>query len=192
MRLIICGDQKWTDRKLIEEQITLLKPGTVIMHGNAKGADTIAGELANNRHLKVFPFPALWGLHGKSAEAKRNQRMLDEGEPTNIHAYHDNLKDSKGTKDMVEKALNVELPVTLFSHKNPEGKKLEKEKETKTGRQWERHFETKVIDADGWKDIPFKTRITKENFALRWLASICEQPPSPKLLKLIQAIKEEK
>jgi len=42
--------------------------------------------------------------------------MLDEGKPTYVLAFHDNLAESKGTKDMVTRAKKAGIPVEVWSH----------------------------------------------------------------------------
>ena len=42
MRVLICGDRHWTDRKLIEDFIKTQH--TIIIQGGAGGADSIAKE----------------------------------------------------------------------------------------------------------------------------------------------------
>lgn len=52
MRLLICGSRSWMDRQLIKQAIIeWWIPVTVIIHGGARGADTLAGEIAEE--LKI-------------------------------------------------------------------------------------------------------------------------------------------
>jgi hypothetical protein len=41
--------------------------------------------------------------------------MLSQGKPTEVHAFHNDLGHSKGTKDMVEKAERAGIPVTVHT-----------------------------------------------------------------------------
>lgn len=48
-----------------------------IVHGDARGADTV-GKLYGNRHgYEVMAFPAKWDMYGKSAGYIRNSEMYD-------------------------------------------------------------------------------------------------------------------
>jgi hypothetical protein len=106
----------------------------VVMSGLAKGADSIAKQWCQDSPLhgplikpedydyltgwqpdvhaapdecgvQFLGYPADWGHYKQGAGPVRNQQMLDEGHPTLVLAFHDSLqKDSKGTKDMVERA----------------------------------------------------------------------------------------
>jgi hypothetical protein len=112
-----------------------MHPDLVIVHGAARGADTAAGVLAGVNDVPVEEFPAYWNcqqyeihtgrpcytedghaaVHGRPAGVIRNQRMLDEGRPNEVYAYHSDLAASKGTKDMVRRANEQGIPVILRS-----------------------------------------------------------------------------
>jgi hypothetical protein len=78
---------------------------TVLIHGAAKGADAIADAYGRYRHWTVHREPALWFEHGRAAGPIRNQRMLTRWQPDVHHAFHDDLNHSKGTRDMVIRAI---------------------------------------------------------------------------------------
>jgi hypothetical protein len=50
-----------------------------IIHGDAKGVDTMAAEHGRARGLVVIPMPAQWERHGKPAGMIRNRHMLAVG-----------------------------------------------------------------------------------------------------------------
>lgn len=81
MRVIVCGGRNYDDRKTMDRIMVALfadGPWTVV-HGDARGADRMAGELANWYGLTVEAFPADWDALGKSAGPDRNRRMLAAG-----------------------------------------------------------------------------------------------------------------
>jgi hypothetical protein len=64
--------------------------------------------------LRVEEYPAQWHRYGQAAGPIRNQEMLKTG----IHlvlAFHPNLSESKGTKDMVTRAASAGVPVHIFT-----------------------------------------------------------------------------
>jgi hypothetical protein len=67
MHILICGARDFKDRRAISRVIKKLEKGDVVIHGCARGADTIAGELAKEHGLEVLEFPARWDLYGKAA-----------------------------------------------------------------------------------------------------------------------------
>lgn len=117
MRVLCCGDRWWSDRKFIFDVLSTLPEDTVIIHGNCRGADRMAAAAARKLKLQIISFPAKWRLYGKSAGPIRNEQMINEGLPDKVYAFHDNLDQSRGTRDMIERAESVGIPVTVFTHK---------------------------------------------------------------------------
>lgn len=114
MRVLVCGSREWGDRWPIERMVVGLSvtnhPDVLtIIHGAARGADTLAGNVVQKLWSRGYPvveepYPAEWDKHGKAAGAIRNQRMLDDGKPDVVVAFTDNLLSSNGTWDMVQRA----------------------------------------------------------------------------------------
>jgi hypothetical protein len=114
MRILVCGDRNWKRMDVIERELKKFPPGTVVIHGAAKGADTLGGFVADKLGFKVIAFPAKWNIYGKGAGPVRNQQMLDEGKPELVLAFHENLSESKGTRDMVKRASGAGIKVEVF------------------------------------------------------------------------------
>ena len=108
-RVLICGDRNYKDWVRIQEYLDTLQKRTIIIHGGARGADSIAGNLATSLKMKVIKFPADWDKYGKAAGVLRNQQMLDEGQPSLVVYFHKDLENSKGTKDMVTRAISSKI-----------------------------------------------------------------------------------
>ena len=70
---------------------------TVLIHGDAQGADTVADCWCRFREIAVLPFLANWKKFGNAAGPIRNKQMLDEGKPDGIVAF----PGGNGTADMV-------------------------------------------------------------------------------------------
>ena len=112
MNILICGDRYYTDCKKIQEYLNTLDPlQDVIIHGAARGADSLAGNLATSMKMRVLEFPAKWEEFNKSAGPIRNQQMIDEGHPDLVVYFHDNIDVSKGTKDMVDRDTRTNIPI---------------------------------------------------------------------------------
>lgn len=120
MRVLICGDRNWTDEDTIEHYIKTLPPRSVVIHGMCKGADLIARRMALKHGHSEMPFQAKWGVHGRNAGPIRNTRMLKEGEPELVVAFHDDLTSSKGTADMLKQARKAGIPTEIHRSKEPE------------------------------------------------------------------------
>jgi len=111
MRVLICGDRNWKDRDSIFACVSALPESVPIIEGEARGADRIAGQATRFYGHTVFEFPADWNQYGKAAGPIRNRQIMKEGKPTLVIFFHNNLKQSKGTRDMVEVATKNDIPV---------------------------------------------------------------------------------
>jgi hypothetical protein len=86
-RVVVFGGREFTNAKFIFEHLNRLhkKFGfDVVIEGDARGADRIAGFWARKKKLTNLKFPIKkidWDTHGKKAGYLRNQRMIDEGKP---------------------------------------------------------------------------------------------------------------
>jgi len=85
------------------------RPITTLIHGAARGADTLAGEWTVAKAVPVEVYPAQWDVDGKAAGPRRNARMLAEGRPGAVLAF----PGGAGTADMVAKARAAGVPVAL-------------------------------------------------------------------------------
>ena len=119
-RILVCGDRNWTDYDLIKSALEGLTHSSTecIIEGEALGADTCAREAAMTLNLPVLKYRAKWEEHGKAAGPIRNQQMIDEGDPDLVLVFHDDLPNSKGSKDMVRRARKHGLPVFHYMHFN--------------------------------------------------------------------------
>lgn len=104
---------------IIERELRKLPVDTVVIHGAARGADTLGKFVAERIGLKVINdgkgFPADWKRYGKGAGPIRNQQMLDDGKPDLVLAFHENINESVGTKDMVARARRIGLKVMIIT-----------------------------------------------------------------------------
>ena len=105
-RILVCGGRDYSDAQKVLEVLSELK-GVTIVHGAARGADSIAANIAHRLGLEVEAHPADWLRYGKSAGAIRNQEMLDSGVQMVIA-----FPGGWGTADMVRRARMAKVPVT--------------------------------------------------------------------------------
>jgi YspA, cpYpsA-related SLOG family len=78
-RVLVCGGRDYADYNAVLQQVRLLGSQVVVVHGAARGADTLAGMAAKELGLAVEVHPARWAEFGKAAGHIRNQEMLDSG-----------------------------------------------------------------------------------------------------------------
>lgn len=114
LRVLVCGDRNWIDIPTIRSELSRLPSDTVIIHGDARGADRLGGYVAGQLGMPVVPFPADWNQYGKAAGPIRNVRMLTEGKPDLVLAFHPDLRASKGTAHMVRIAKEAGIEVRVL------------------------------------------------------------------------------
>lgn len=109
VRVLVCGGRDFNNIYAIDWALRALNPSEII-HGGARGADTLAGNWAEANEIPVTVCKANWEKYGKSAGPIRNQEML-ELKPDEIVAF----PGGRGTKDMVQRALKQGFHVTEIS-----------------------------------------------------------------------------
>jgi hypothetical protein len=90
MRVLVCGGRNFTNRALLEAELERLHRAhifTVLIEGDARGADRMAGAWAEARGIAHEVFKADWDGLGSKAGPIRNQQMLDEGRPDLVVAF---------------------------------------------------------------------------------------------------------
>ncbi len=114
-RVLVCGGRNFSDRIGAYRELDRLHSELgfeVLIEGDARGADRIAGYWARCKRLDNLKFRADWRKHGRAAGAIRNQRMLDEGRPDLVIAF----PGGHGTQDMKRRAKDAGLPVIELWH----------------------------------------------------------------------------
>ena len=100
VRVLVCGGREYDDPSAMREVLVELPLTAIIIHGAARGADTMAGYVGRALGFWVWACPAEWKGLGKTAGFQRNQRMLDEARPELVLAF----PGGAGTADMVRRA----------------------------------------------------------------------------------------
>jgi len=106
VRVLVCGSRDWTSASTIRGRLKKLPKDVTIIEGGARGADSVAREVARNLGLDVITVWANWEKYGKKAGPIRNGRMLDMLDPNEdmVIAFHPDLSFSRGTVDTVTRA----------------------------------------------------------------------------------------
>ena len=119
MIVVICGSRDWAHPQPIMERLKKLPPLSLVVEGGCDGADLMARRIALRLGHDVIEYPANWEGRNKAAGPYRNRRMLSLP-PDLVIAFHDDLENSKGTKDCVNEAKKRGIPVEV--HSSQEGK----------------------------------------------------------------------
>ena len=117
-RILVCGGRDYDNRvyffRFMDRVLETIggtgdtpRRDVVIIHGAARGADSLANDYAAERGLRVVSYPADWKTHGKRAGPIRNKKMLTESQPHVIIAF----KGGNGTAHMICIGKEAGVPV---------------------------------------------------------------------------------
>ncbi len=130
--ILVCGSREWTDETTMRVWLERLAPRpqdrdaiTVLVHGAAAGADSMAGCLGAGFGFSVRSYPVDTSVDGPwpAAGPKRNARMLAAELPRirRVLAFTTpgpRCGMTKGTADMVDRCVRAGLPVTIVTPGN--------------------------------------------------------------------------
>src|SRR4051812_39905550 len=106
MRVIVAGAVAWSNAEAIRRELARLPPGTTVVHGDAPGADALAGRVAAELGLAVDAprkEEADYRRYRRGAWRGLNERMLAGGAGL-VLAFHADIENSRGTKHLIELA----------------------------------------------------------------------------------------
>lgn len=109
MRVLVTGGRHFNEFDLLKttlDSVHSRNPISVLIHGAASGADTLAGKWASENGIEVTSCPADWKKYGRSAGPIRNREML-ELSPDLVVAF----PGGRGTADMVSAAAQKGIEV---------------------------------------------------------------------------------
>lgn len=121
-RILITGSREWTDHALMKE--TLLGWGRfmgisdewpVLVHGAARGADSMAASIWSAMSNPTEAHPAKWdrkldGSYNKYAGFQRNQEMVNLGADICL-AFLKSGAGNRGTRDCMKRASDAGIEV---------------------------------------------------------------------------------
>ena len=80
MKVLVCGSREWSDGQVVNDTLDTFdafEKITHVIHGGARGADSMGGAWAVLHGASQRVFQPRWAIHGKGAGFIRNQRMVD-------------------------------------------------------------------------------------------------------------------
>lgn len=89
MKVLVFGSREWVEEKPIHRELSKLPPETIIVHGAQRGADNIAGYVAEKLGFEVRPYPADWDRLKLGAGPVRNAKMLAKEHPDPAGVFFD-------------------------------------------------------------------------------------------------------
>lgn len=119
-KILVCGSRDFEDVELLQYELGYIIGSQVVMiiHGDAQGADRMAGEYARYMGHAEVRVPSNWEYYGWPAGAVRNTWML-ELKPDFVIAFKTKPV-SKGTDDMIAKAQRAGIEIKVINAYNIE------------------------------------------------------------------------
>lgn len=117
MRVIVAGAVAWADTEAIRRELSLLPPGTIIIHGDSPGADAIAGRIATELGFAVEPMAKSkvdYAKYRRGAWKGLNERMVASGAVL-VLAFHPDIEASRGSKHLIGLARADGIEVRVFA-----------------------------------------------------------------------------
>jgi hypothetical protein len=106
MRIGVTGGRDFDSWGLVVHALRQMPEGAVLVHGAARGADSLCAEWWEMQERDDEPHPADWKAHGKAAGPIRNQEMVDSGLDLLLV-----FPGGRGTADMRSRAVAAGVPV---------------------------------------------------------------------------------
>lgn len=114
MRVAIVGSREYSPLEDVIKYVQSLPPKTLVISGDARGADKTAQQAAELRGLNVIKYPARWrrpdGSFDKGAGFRRNHDIVKNADL--VVAFWDGK--SKGTAHSIRLAGEYGVPVLVF------------------------------------------------------------------------------
>lgn len=117
-RLLVSGSRDYSSPRILHMALLqewIEHPDLVIIHGDARGADTIAKEwgLTHLGRDRVEDFPADWDRYKKAAGHIRNKQMIDT-KPDKAIFFFEPGKKNLGTAGCLELAKKAGIPYEVY------------------------------------------------------------------------------
>lgn len=114
MVVLVCGSRSFRDARLVSAVLSSLSGVSLVLSGDAVGADRFGAASARGLGLPVRFFLADWSRFGRSAGVIRNRQMLSFGCPDLVLAFFSPGDRSPGTASMVRLALAAGVAVREY------------------------------------------------------------------------------
>ncbi|HVG50925.1 MAG TPA: DUF2493 domain-containing protein [Xanthobacteraceae bacterium] len=107
MKVLVCGGRDFADADTLDAWLDHIHetrgPITMIIEGDARGADRLARKYAKRRRIPCVTFKPDWASYNDAAGPIRNRQMLIEGRPDLVVAF----PGGAGTANMIKQATGV-------------------------------------------------------------------------------------
>lgn len=109
-RIIFCGGRNYDNVDKVRHELLKLDPAEhIIVHGDYKGLDRLAGRIAKELGFEVEPVPAKWNKYGGAAGPIRNARMANLPNVVKVIAFSGGDGTANMKMNAEERGIEVEL-----------------------------------------------------------------------------------
>ena len=115
MKIVFTGDRNWNNLERVRQVFATLSRDAVIIVGDCRGADYLVNQVAKEYNHVVKVYKAYWDKYGDSAGPIRNKKMIDDETPNIIIAFHNDITNSKGTKNTLNEGKLQSIPCYLVT-----------------------------------------------------------------------------
>lgn len=122
--VLVTGSRKWTDYEFVLKRLARIHNSAgpcELVHGGARGLDTIAGRVASLMGWRVVQMDARWDEEGIAAGKNRNVRMLDRPTPPDVVIAFatPTIAASRGTRHCALEAHKRAIPLEINQAQAP-------------------------------------------------------------------------
>lgn len=118
MKIMVCGSRDWSDGLMIRDVLGMeWRTNPTILHGDCRGADRIAAEVAEGFGFNVVAFPPDHRRPSPQRYHERNRAMLDQADK--VIAFLLIGAENKGTLGVIKEANRRGIPVRTFEGEAP-------------------------------------------------------------------------
>ena len=116
LTVLAAGGREFNNYTTVLMVLDRMGPDTIV-HGAARGADSLADRYAREHHVSCRRFPVKWRdqqgrYKGPQAGHDRNQQMLDQGRPDIVVTF----PGGPGSQDMARRSRQQDFPVHVIDH----------------------------------------------------------------------------
>lgn len=108
--VLVCGGRDFSDKHVLFETLDALEIDCIV-HGGARGADSLAGEWALVHRIPMIIVPAQWDGYGKAAGPLRNGWMLRFTKVNHVVAF----PGGHGTANMIRQTEQAGIRLTKIT-----------------------------------------------------------------------------
>jgi hypothetical protein len=117
MILLVTGGREYNDKERVNLELDKIRKDiTCIIHGAAKGLDTLVHSYALKYKIPVYPIPAYWDYYNKGAGPVRNLLMISLAPKLSLFYLDSNIlllafPGNNGTNNMIEQCKTNNIQV---------------------------------------------------------------------------------